>query len=1031
MVVLGKIRDDSCLLNPVISTFTAKSSRLNERSMTQYLKLFLFAALLIPHSSNLFAQHLAWRQYTTVDGLPSNAVYGMLQDSRGFMWFATDLGVCRFNGYAFHRPVDTSSFASNEAFRLAEDAAGRIWFNRLDASVWLVENDTIRRWKYNHIIQKYRREFINLGSLAVDKNGVVWVQLPNLGLLRVLPDGNHKILPSLDRSVNIFTIVGNKAILSYETSSNPNPEDSPLRTREIFRWQEGGLVSLGRFPIDIKQAKKSSTSGVWLLRNGDFIFNLLQTFYLIRDNRLIWQGVKDVVVNDIFEDSDGAILLASRGGKHPGLLRFPSFEHFLRDDFSNILDKYNIVSALRDREGGWWTSSTNAGIFYCKNPEMEFFDTSNGLPFNDVQSITSDGKASVFVSLRPSGVCRIDARNGQINQLPAPYPGLNADQTVLRFDSSNQRLWFNPYLTVFEKGHWKEIVYTNPKTHSDYPIFIKKITPSHVNRLWWASSFSDFFSIDPQRCTAVRYYVDSSKYSRTHAVAQDFEGNIWVATDEHGLRIWRNNRYEAPPFDHPALRYPARLVEILPDSSMVISLRGGGLLFRSTQGHFSHLTVKDGLSTNWLSDLEIMPDGTIYASSNTGLNVLHPKGNGVWHIEQFNTKHGLPSNQVNDLCLLGGELWVATDRGIGRFRKKPLPSAVPTPMLEQFLVNNKITAFSENLQLSHLQNNISLHFFALHYGSGGDINYRYRLAGADSTFVYTHNREINFANLAPGNYRFEVQAQTEEGQWSEAARWSFDILPPWWASWWFRLLGVAALCLAAFLFYRNRLRLIQREAAEREKMRDLETAALRAQMNPHFIFNCLQAIQSFIARNERDVATSYLARFAKLIRLTLHSSVNGRHSLGEEMAMLENYLLLEQMRFKGHFEFVIRTSEGLDPDEISLPPLLVQPYVENALIHGLEGRETGGRVEIIFTQKQDALEVTVMDNGKGFPEKENVVLDKRPHNSVGMMLTQKRLDLLAGAGKNAGEHFSRETLLDASGAVTGTRIRFEVPVLNG
>ena len=147
--------------------------------------------------------------------------------------------------------------------------------------------------------------------------------------------------------------------------------------------------------------------------------------------------------------------------------------------------------------------------------------------------------------------------------------------------------------------------------------------------------------------------------------------------------------------------------------------------------------------------------------------------------------------------------------------------------------------------------------------------------------------------------------------------------------------------------------------------------------------------------------------------------------------MLENYLLLEQMSFKGHFEFVIRTSEGLDPEEISLPPLLVQPYVENALIHGLEGRETGGRVEIIFTQKQDALEVTVMDNGKGFPEKENVVLDKRPHNSVGMMLTQKRLDLLAGAGKNASEHFSRETLLDASGAVTGTRIRFEVPVLNG
>lgn len=999
--------------------------------MTQHLKRFLFAVFLIIHSSYLFAQHPAWRQYTTVDGLPSNAVYGMLQDSRGFMWFATDLGLCRFNGYEFHRPVDTSSFSSNESFRLAEDAEGRIWFNRLDASVWLVENDTVRRWKYNYIIQKYRDEFINLGSLAVDKNGVVWVQLPNLGLLRVLPDGKYEILPALGRASNIFTNVGNKAILSYETSTYPNPDDSPLRTREIFRWKEGDLVSLGRFPIDIKQAKKSSASGVWLLRNGDFIFNLLQTFYLIRDNRLIWQGVKDVVVNDIFEDSDGAILLASRGGKYPGLLRFPTFEHFLRDDFSNMLDKYNIVSALRDREGGWWAGSTNAGVFYCKNPEMEFFDSSTGLPFNDAQNITSDGKQSVFVSMRPSGICMIDTRNGQINQLPTPFPGLNADQTVLRFDSSNQRLWFNPYLTVFEKGQWKDIFYTYPKTRARFPVFIKKITPSHANKLWWASSFSDFFSIDPQSYTAVRYYVDSSKYARTHAVAQDFEGNIWVTTDEHGLRIWRNNRYEAPPFAHPALRYPARLVEILPDSSMLISLRGGGLLFRNPKGEFSHLTVKDGLSTNWLSDLEIMPDGTIYASSNTGLNILHPRGKGVWQIELYNTKHGLPSNQVNDICLLNGDLWIATDRGIARFRKKPPPSAVPMPFMEQFLVNNQVMAFSENLQLSHRQNNVSLRFFSLHYRSGGDISYRYRLIGADNTFVYTRNREVNFANLAPGNYRFEVQAQTEGDQWSDAARWSFDILPPWWATWWFRLLGVTALGLTAFVFYRNRLRVIQRKAAEREKMRDLETAALRAQMNPHFIFNCLQAIQSFIARNERDVATSYLARFAKLIRLTLHGSVDGRHSLAEEMAMLENYLLLEQMRFKGHFEFVIRTSEGLDPDEISLPPLLVQPYVENALIHGLEGRETGGRVEIIFTQKPDALEVTVIDNGKGFSEKEKAAFDRRPHNSVGMMLTQKRLDLLAGAGNNAGDHFSRETLFDANGAVAGARIRFQVPVLNG
>ena len=353
---------------------------------------------------------------------------------------------------------------------------------------------------------------------------------------------------------------------------------------------------------------------------------------------------------------------------------------------------------------------------------------------------------------------------------------------------------------------------------------------------------------------------------------------------------------------------------------------------------------------------------------------------------------------------------------------------MPAPIVEKFYINNRPSVCSEDLNLEHEQNNLAIRFFSLHFRSSGDIPHHYHLLGADTAFVYTHTREVNFANLSPGRYTFEVQAQNEDGQWSESSRWAFTILPPWWATWWFRSLVAAALAAAAYLFYQKRLQSIRREAAEREKIRELETAALRAQMNPHFIFNCLQAIQSYIVQNDRDAATTYLARFAKLVRLALHGSVDGRHSLAEEIAMLDNYLHLEQMRFRGKFEFVIH-AEGLDLDEINLPPMLVQPFVENALIHGLQNHESGGRVAIIFAQKGNTLEVLVTDNGPGFSENGRVLQDKGPHKSVGMMLTQKRLDLLGGSEIGVTANLSRKTVLDADGAPEGADVRILVPIL--
>jgi ligand-binding sensor domain-containing protein/anti-sigma regulatory factor (Ser/Thr protein kinase) len=1000
-----------------------------------FIKIFLgFCLIFVLSNASLFAQHPAWRNYTSTDGLPSNEVYGMMEDRRGFLWFATDQGLCRFNGYEFSRPVDTSTHASGSAFKIMEDAQGQIWFSRMDATLWLINKDTVRPWQFNNVPKEYLGKFRVFNGFILEKDGTVWLSLARLGILVVRPDGTHEILPGSDQYGVIFGELNGKLIYGETESTIKDVAEWKFIRRtqlssNIFRWQHNKIVQLGRFPLKYEKTGGPPTR-VFQLRNKDIILNLNRTFYLLRDNKLIWHGQKEVQVEQILEENDGSILLASIGGQNPGLLQFKSLDDFRNNKFKNLLPGHLVTSVLRSREGGWWATTRDAGVYYCKNATLDIFDQSTALPAADVLCLTSDNRTTVFAGLRPLAICAIRRTDGYVEHVPSPPGSIVTELSTLRFDTLTGRLWCSPDVCFLEHNHWSMAHYFDPSDHTNKYIYAKKLKTDTSGKYWWANFPWGFYKVDRKTGTSQRFILGVNSYQRIFSVTPCVNGDIWVTTI-NGPRLWHEAQYEQPSFNHPALRFLAHDAEILPGGGLVILLHGGGLLIRDKNGQCTNLTTQDGLTSNVFSSLRITPESRIYACSNTGLNILHRKQDGKWGIETVTTKHGLPSNQVNDVAFLGNETWVATNKGLARFREFPQPFPMPVPLLEKFEVNNRDTVFASNLQLPYNQNNIAIQFFALHFRSEGDIPYRYRLLPTDTVFKYTHNRTANFSLLPPGRFTFDVQAQNEDGQWSPSAQWPFEIRPPWWATWWFRVLLITILGSGVYFFVQFRLRIVRQEADLRAQVRDFETAALRAQMNPHFIFNCLQAIQSFIVRNDRDEAVKYLARFAKLVRLALHGSVDGRHSLTEEMSMLENYLYLEQLRFGDKFNFHIHAASGLDPEEITLPPLLVQPFVENALLHGLEGKENGGYVEVFFRKKGDRLEVSVTDNGKGFSHEENIASKTTlTHKSVGMMLTQKRLDLLERKGKSSEERLVRETIRDENGTVTGARVRIWIPLIN-
>ncbi len=978
----------------------------------------------------LCAQHPAWHHYTVNDGLPSNGVFALMQDSRGFLWVGASNGICKFNGYEFVPPTDTSGTSAASVCHIVEDAKGRIWFNHVNGSLWFVENDTIRAWTHNKQIKPFVKKYGITLRFAFDETGSVWIGSSRGGILVVKPDGTQTVISGQARNAVYFSKVFNQYISAEEINPLNSAEIENSRklgqTSEVFHWQDGELRSLGPFPLDYSPALNGGIGfGFWPIQGAQNIAVCLHTYYIIQDDQLVWSGQKEMEGKAILKDSEGNILLANPMEPNAGLLRFRSIDHFKRNEFDNLLPGKSAVQIVLDREGGYWVATRDAGIFYCKNPKLGIYDQTDGLPAPEVLSLSTDGRTKIYAGLRQLDVAEFKLNEPRPRILPRPPI---SEMQVLRFDTLTGRLWAANNLCFLEHDLWRFARWLNPTGGSNQQIPIKKISPGQSGAQWWASSHAGVFCIDTKAGTGNRISLDTIPSLRTYSVKEDSDGTLWIAST-NGLLFLRDGHIIPPLFTYPNQRFNTIIIETLPQSvggGNIMALTGGGLLIRDQKGQFTHLTRQNGLTDDLITELEISPEGVIYGCSDAGLNILRKQSDGQWRIEALSIKHGLPSNQVNDVALIGGETWVATDKGIARFKAKPAPAPMPIPILEKFVVNNNPSVFFNNLQLPHDQNNLSLRFFALHFRSGGDIPYRYRLFGADTTFIYTRTREVNFAHLPSGHYTFEVQAQNENGRWSESARWPFAILPPWWATWWFRALAGASLVVALYLFYQNRLQSIRREAAEREKIRDLETAALRAQMNPHFIFNCLQAIQSFIAKNDRDAAATYLARFAKLVRLALHGSVDGLHTLTEEIAMLENYLHLEQLRFRGNFEFTVRTEEGIAPSEISLPPLLVQPFVENALIHGLQGRESGGLVEVVFALKGNLLEVSVTDNGLGFSEKSNP--GKTAHKSVGMMLTQKRLDLLMGVGKAGVENLARETVLDSDGTPLGARVQILVPI---
>jgi two-component sensor histidine kinase len=310
--------------------------------------------------------------------------------------------------------------------------------------------------------------------------------------------------------------------------------------------------------------------------------------------------------------------------------------------------------------------------------------------------------------------------------------------------------------------------------------------------------------------------------------------------------------------------------------------------------------------------------------------------------------------------------------------------------------------FSNNkIELDYKHNTIEVSFSAIEHLFPEKVQYAFRLSDLDNVWKFSDykSRQIIYSNLSPGKYIFELKAQMLGGNWQEEPIELFiTITPPFWQTWWFRIL--AGLFLVGIIFYFVRWRIAgvrkkeQQKAMHQKELLELEAKALRAQMNPHFIFNSMNSIKSLINKNENDIAANYLTTFSKLIRTLFQNSDKREVSLYEELETCKFYTQLEKMRFADKVEFVFDIDETIDLKDFKVPALILQPFIENAIWHGLIPKETGGKVTINVTKNNGTIQCVIDDNGIGREQSKQFKPQyEATYQSKGIGLTQSRLEL--------------------------------------
>jgi ligand-binding sensor domain-containing protein len=956
-----------------------------------YMIVLIFLAGLNAHSQKI---KYTYKNFDERDGICSSTMFGMAQDKDGFIWVGTDNGFHRYDGYKFVQiksPIDTKN--NNIANQLTEvmfdSVYNRLWLMSLTDFQYLdLNNYTFHRW---FDMKKYPMNIISQKNQAkIEKDEILF----SIG-------GDLFQYSILNKSVKEVTT-------QYGLEDNPNNRYAFLKSTHqdyisvicpknvmVKNLKSGELLSVkaleGEIFLDV-------------MHDDDYIFIAsfegLITYHLptgARSKRSFPYFVKGKPFNHnivkVHHFDPQTLILSGMGGHILYNKVNRTYQYFQQEkgDYENRVNAYNF---LNDREGNLWRSSIHeyCNVLYYQNRKMILIDSiinEKGVNVEPYRNMRLNDSIFAFCGSGISGI-------GLFNQQTGKYQIINND--------------FNHSAFVYDmvKLNDGQVYTSTPKDIFSYEMNNHKFKPVKfkINRKFESiSGVKYFYKIGDNKAVGVNastvYIIDFytkradtiniSTYLRSKKDVSSYslipfyfhDGNLYLGGEKnlYALDIkkqkislaWENNS----GVDIDILKF-VRDMQLDRSGKIWISTLYNGVIIYDPSSQKWKMLNKDNscMSNNNVSELVLDSENRMWAMNIDKFYLFDTKS--FKCLTSKDKKEGFPK--------LGYCAQMAENDQMMTFNNYPTiqmldftnnpiniktrPTIITSIKLnERDLLNvplKKDTAFS----FLYNENNISFSFTNLCFNNSHNNQYKYKLELIDSTWITSAQPFVEYKRLPSGNYTFSLQSSNNEGIWDpHIQKIYFSIQPIFYKSWWFVLLmSMSALGLLYFYYHlkTNRIKSeVKLTAAYQKKIAEIEMKALRAQMNPHFIFNSLNSIQKFIFEKDEYAASQYLTKFSRLIRLILEHSNQEFVTISSEMEMLKYYIEMEQLRFSNKFEYTLTKSNDVNDSDL-IPSMVIQPHVENAIWHGLMHKDESCQLTVVFSKYEDhAIQIVIEDNGVG------------------------------------------------------------------
>jgi ligand-binding sensor domain-containing protein len=966
---------------------------------------------------NLYAQQHLFSNAAISDIIPSHECYNIFQDCRGYIWFGTEGGLCRYDGHTVKIYDDKKGFPEKSCYGIYESPDKTLWFigsgNRI--LYYTIQKDSLCEAAFSAELNKHLQHVYTAQFYLIQSDGDSCLLICNQSMSFSVNRYTNGIkeINSDSLSYSFRKTKGGLFPLKYKPTIDlrllPGPKKPVIYPDKIRLC----LIDKDTIKYEIKWHNKNTPQ--WRCNTT---MNSKGELFIGWDNQVIRikPGLMPEVfyipnsVLSVYTDKDDGLWVGTLKG---GVLFYRNGE--LNSAVAS-LDGISVTGICEDHEKGIWCSTLERGIYYCRDKRVVSYANLYGN--NKTEGLLKPLDGKLFCHVDTKKVLKIG--NSEIEEYPLDLKSGYSVSDIISFN--------NGYLLVSSSC----IVHTDKKFQSKS--YLKEISGSIIG--------ATDLSLSPTgRVFAIQYgtLIELKKTEVKRLVNLRSGGGCLLSREKDVLIGCKDGIYTFSLKD-------SRLEKISGLNASVSDI------IQTKPGNFYVASKEKGLytlknftlqafavnATKRLRVFDLCADeaGYIWAATNSGLVKIKEKDPAVFYV--YSVENGLPSNQVNKVSYVNGKIYAATVEGLCAFDTKENLNNTSAPQLylSHLYVNGKEKILCANMELPSNYVNLRFEFDVLSFKRNGSNRIVYELtrSGDKKTAELSSNESaINFNKLAPGSYTLSVQALNNDTLKSTPLKISFTIRPAFWQITWFYLLCGVCLSGIVYLLVRMSIKRIKKKeeakTAINKMLAESQLTALQAQMNPHFIFNAITSIQGYILKRDPQEAYDYLAKFSKLIRLVLNNSQENFLQLNQELEMLNLYIELEQLRFDKSFEFILNIDSSIDLFETQVPAMLVQPYVENAIWHGLLKMEknSNGRLRISIGRQEDVLKIIVEDNGIG-RERSKLLVKQTYHHSMGMKLTEQRLTMINRLRNYEGLNVNITDLYDEQQQASGTRVEIFIPV---